>query len=167
MREEFDLLGVPFEARGRRLEECVSVLRKLWKGGLVEHHGEFYDFDPLQMSPTPRAPIPIWGGGTSDRALRRAATLLDGWASEIQTRAEIREISAKLRAWRRDSDRANEPFGICAAVQDAFTPDHYREMSDLGVTQLITVPWLLYGVTDDALDKKCDAIRRFGDEFIR
>lgn len=78
-----------------------------------------------------------------------------------------REISAKLHAWRKDSERADEPFGICAAVQDAFTPDHYREMADLGVTQLITVPWLFYGVTDGDVGKKCDAIRRFGEEFIR
>jgi len=96
MREEFELLGVPFEKRGRRLEECVAVLRKLFAGGDVEHHGEFYDFDALRMSPLPKAPVPIWGGGTSEAALRRAATLLDGWVSEINTRDEIRTIAEHL-----------------------------------------------------------------------
>ena len=167
MREEFDLLGVPFRARGRRLEECITVLRKLWRGGMVEHHGEFYDFDPLQISPLPTRRVPLWGGGTSDPALRRAATQLDGWASEIQTRAELRETTGKLHAWRAGSDLAGEPLGICAAVKDALTADHHREMADLGVTQLITVPWLQYGIVDDDVEKKCEGIRRFSDDFIR
>ncbi len=166
MREEFALLGQPFAGRGRRLEEAVEVMRKLWAGGMIEHHGEFYDFAPLEMSPVPDEPVPIWGGGTSDAALRRAATRFDGWASEIQTRAEIREITAKLRAWRQDSLLAGEPFGICAAVKDAYTPEHYAEMAELGVSQLITVPWLFYGTTGDDLEAKLDGIRRFGDEVI-
>ncbi len=167
MREEFELLGVPFEKRGRRLEESVAVLRKLFEGGDVEHHGEFYDFDALRMSPLPKAPVPIWGGGTSEAALRRAATLLDGWVSEINTRDEIRTIAGKLHAWRAESERAEQPFGICAALRDGFTAEHYREMADVGVTQLITVPWLISGMTDDDVEKKCDTIRRFADEFIR
>ena len=166
MREEFELLGQPFSQRGRRLEESVAVMRKLWAGGMVEHHGEFYDFAPIQMSPLPARPVPIWGGGTSDAALRRAATRFDGWASEIQTRAEIRAITARLRAWRGDSPLAEEPFGICAAVKDAFSPDHFVELAELGVTRLITVPWLFYGVTDDDLDRKLEGIRRFGEEVI-
>jgi probable F420-dependent oxidoreductase len=166
MREEFELLGQPFERRGRRLEEAVLVMRKLWAGGMVEHHGEFYDFAPIRMSPVPEAPIPIWGGGTSEPALRRAAWLLDGWISEMQTREEIRAFASKLRRWRSDSPLAGQPFGIRAAVTDAFTPDHYREMEAVGVTELVAVPWLSYRVVGDDLEKKCDAIRRFGDEVV-
>jgi hypothetical protein len=119
------------------------------------------------MSPVPGAPVPIWGGGTSDPALRRAATTLDGWVSEINTRDEIRQIAGKLADWRAGSERAGLPFGICAALRDGFTLDHYREMTDLGVTQIVTVPWLLQGMVEDDVDKKCDAIRRFADEYIR
>ncbi len=142
------------------------MMRKLWTGEMVEHHGEFYDFEPIRMSPCPESPIPIWGGGTSEPALRRAATLLDGWISEIQTREEIRTIAAKLRRWRADSPLSGQPFGICAAVQDAFTPDHYREMEELGVTELISVPWLSYRELGDDIESKCDAIRRFGEEVV-
>ena len=78
MREEFDCLEQPFERRGARMEEQVEVLRALWQGGLVEHHGEFYDFDKLQMAPVPTRPVPIVVGGQSDAALRRAARN-DGW----------------------------------------------------------------------------------------
>ncbi len=166
MREEFDLLGVPFEQRGRRLEECIEIVRQLHAGGDVEHHGEFYDFEPLRISPVPTRPVPMWGGGTSERAMRRAATRLDGWVSEINTRDEIREAARKMQGWRAESDRADRPFGISAALRDGFTRDHYREMEDVGVTHLTTVPWLMYGITEDDVDRKIDAIRRFADEFI-
>jgi probable F420-dependent oxidoreductase len=167
MREEFDLLGVPFEERGRRLDESIDVVRKLWRGGVVEHHGEHYDFDGLRIAPVPKAKVPIWGGGTSAPALRRAATRLDGWASEIQSRDEMRAIVARLHAMRAESDLAGEPFGICGALREGFTHDDFREMADLGVTQQIVVPWLLYGMTEDDLGKKIDGIRRFADEHIR
>jgi alkanesulfonate monooxygenase SsuD/methylene tetrahydromethanopterin reductase-like flavin-dependent oxidoreductase (luciferase family) len=166
MRQEFEVVGQPFDRRGARTEEAIAVLRKLWAGGMVEHHGEFYDFEPIQISPVPTQRVPIWGGGTTDLALRRSATQLDGWASQIQTTAELHEFVSKIQAYRRDSPLASEPFEICAAVQDAFTLESYAALGDLGVTELITVPWLLYGVTDDDLHKKCDALRRFGDEVI-
>jgi probable F420-dependent oxidoreductase len=166
MREEFELLGVPFVGRGRRVEESVEVVRKLLRGGDVAHHGDAYDFEALRTSPLPEAPVPIWGGGTSDPALRRAATLLDGWVGEINTRDEVRQAAEKMRAWRADSDRADRPFGICTALRDGFTQDHFLEMQEVGVTQTITVPWLAYGITDAGVDRKREAIHRFADEFI-
>ncbi len=166
MREEFDLLGIPFEQRGRRLDECVEVIRTLLAGGMVEYQGEFYDFPPVQMSPCPDSPIRVYGGGISAPALRRAARLCDGWASEVQTRAELDVIMAKLRNLREDSERAGEAFGICAALRDVLTLEGYREMADRGVTELISVPWLFHGDRQQSCEKKCEGIRRFGDEVI-
>ena len=71
--EEFDLLEQPFAGRGKRADEQLEVLRKLWAGGWVEHHGDHYDFPRLEMSPSLDAPVPILVGGISDAALRRAA----------------------------------------------------------------------------------------------
>jgi probable F420-dependent oxidoreductase len=166
MREEFDLLGQRFDRRGQRLSESIEVMRKLWRGGMVEHHGQFYDFDPVQMSPAPDRPIPIYGGGLSKPALRRAAQLCDGWASEIQTREELIGINKELRHMRAESERADEPFGLCVALKDVHDLDGYREMADLGVSELITVPWLFYGGQDQSCEEKCAGIRRFGDEVI-
>lgn len=166
MREEFAALGQPFETRGRRLAEAIEILRALLAGGLVEHHGEFYDFDPIEMHPVPKTSVPIYGGGVSDAALRRAATLCDGWASEIQTRNELDVILGRLRDYRESSSRAGEPFGICAALRDVVDLDGYRAMEERGVTELITVPWLFYGDQGQSCEAKCDGIRRFGDEVL-
>ena len=166
MREEFDLLGMPFETRGRRLDESIEVLRTLLRGGMVEHHGEYYDFGPLQMSPVPSEPLPIYGGGVSPPALRRAANLCDGWASEIQTRNELDRILQDLHRLRRDSPRAAAPLRICAALRDVYDLDGYRAARDSGITELITVPWLFYGDNSQSCQAKCDGIRRFADEVM-
>ncbi len=73
MKEEFDQLGVDFRTRGARFDESIDVLRTLWSGGMVEHHGRFFDFARLQMSPKPKRSVPIYVGGASDAALRCAA----------------------------------------------------------------------------------------------
>src|SRR5688500_16889343 len=79
MKEEFAQLGQDFRTRGKRTEEIIEVLRKLWAGGPVEHHGRFYDFGPLDLSPVPDRPVPIWIAGGSDAVLRRTAAIADGW----------------------------------------------------------------------------------------
>ncbi len=166
MREEFDLIGPAFETRGKRLDESIEVLRKLIAGGMVEHHGSFFDFEPIEMNPVPTQPVPIYGGGTSTAALHRAATLCDGWASEIQNTAELDVIIAELERYRNDSPRAGQTFGICAALRDVSDVDGYRATRDRGVTELITVPWLFYGDANQSCEQKCAGIRRFGDEVI-
>jgi probable F420-dependent oxidoreductase len=166
MKEEFDLLEQPFERRGRRADEMIEVMRKLWSGRVVEHHGEFYDFAPLSMRPAPARPIPIVVGGLSKTALRRAARLGDGWISDIHTTAELRDIAAKLRGMRAEVGRADAPFELVAACSDAFDVDGYRRLADAGVTCLQTMPWFFYGGPTDDVGRKVDGIRRFADDVI-
>ena len=167
MKDEFDLLEQPFRNRGRRTDEMIEVLRKLWAGGMVEHHGEFYDFDRLEMSPAPSQPIPIVVGGLSDRALHRAATLGNGWFSDLHTTDELRRFLAELRAYRADSPRAAEPMTILVSCMDAFDRDAYRRLEDIGVTHLVTKPWVFYGGQENDLASKIDGLKRFADAQIK
>ena len=73
LKEEFELAGLNFHDRGKRMDEMIEVMRLLWTGEMVEHHGRFFDFPPMQMSPPPTQRVPIVIGGQSDAALRRAA----------------------------------------------------------------------------------------------
>jgi len=166
MQEEFELLGQTFEGRGRRMVEAIGIMKRLWEGGIVQHSGEFYEIPPLQINPTPIAPIPFWGGGTSEIALTRAATLFDGWLSEVQDTDELPGFIETLRSRRADSPKSNEPFAINASIRDAYTLDHFRRLRDLGVTHVNVVPWLLQRMMEDNVEKKCGGIRRFGDEII-
>jgi probable F420-dependent oxidoreductase len=162
---EYQLMGQSFRNRGRRTDEMIEVLRKLWTGEMVEHHGEYYDFDRLEMNPAPAARIPIWVGGISEPALRRAARN-DGWLSDLQTSAEIAACIEKLRSQRAALGRADEPFDVMASASDAFTLDGYRRLADAGVTHVLTLPWIFYHGNTAKLDEKRDGMRRFGDEVI-
>jgi len=166
MKDEFDLLEQSFRNRGRRMDEMIEVMRTLWAGGMVEHHGEYYDFGRLQMSPAPKARIPILIGGLSEPALRRVGRLGDGWISDIHTTQELREIVAKIRAYRDEYGRADAPLEIVAACSDAFEADDFRRLEDVGVTHLQTMPWLMYGASSDSLEDKVDGIRRFANDVI-
>ena len=74
MREEFDALGVPFESRGRRLDEWIDVCRSVWSGRVSRIDGEHFSLDhDLVTEPRPERDIPILIGGMSDSALRRIA----------------------------------------------------------------------------------------------
>jgi probable F420-dependent oxidoreductase len=166
MRDEFELLGAGFGDRGRRMDEMIDVLRALWAGGFVEHHGRFYDFPPLEMSPAPTRDVPIWVGGISAPALRRAATLGDGWISDLHTTGELEAYVAKLRALRAGSERAGRPFAVAASCSDAFDLAGYRRLAEVGVTHLVTMPWLFHGGPTDDLARKCDGVRRFADAVL-
>lgn len=167
MREEFDQLEQPFSRRGARMDEQVEVLRKLWQGGLVEHHGEFYDFDKLQIAPVPAKPVPIIVGGHSDVALRRAATRGDGWVGVYYTREELRAYMARLDRLRAEAGRLDRPFEVIAAVTDALPhPGVVEQLEGMGVTTLMTSAWMVEGLTDASLDDNKRALDSFAAKYI-
>lgn len=167
MREEFVQLEQPFERRGARMEEQIAVLRTLWRGGMVEHHGEFYDFGRLEMSPTPPAPVPILVGGHSETALRRAARLGDGWMGVYYGVDELTAIVERLQGYRREYGTGDRPFEIQASVVDRPpTPEVCAELAAAGVTTLITSAWMMAGLQFASLDDNVRALERFGEQYI-
>ena len=165
MEEEFELLGVPFSSRGRRADEMIEVLRALWTGEVVEHHGEHFDVPPLEMLPAPTARIPVIVGGTSEAALRRAARN-DGWVSDLHTVDELADIRRRLDGYRAEYGRADAPFAMYASVKDAWDLDGYRRAADAGVTHLVTMPWLFYAGADADLNGKVEGVHRFAEDVI-
>jgi probable F420-dependent oxidoreductase len=164
--EEFSLVGQGFRDRGKRTDEMIEVMRKLWTGQMVEHHGTFYEFERLEMTPAPPGPIPLWVGGISKAALRRAARLGDGWLSDLQPTAEIAECIRTIQSLRAEHGRAHEPFDVMASATDAFGLDGYRRLADHGVTHVLTMPWVFYhGLTNDPA-LRIDGLRRFADDVI-
>ncbi|HSS08769.1 MAG TPA: TIGR03619 family F420-dependent LLM class oxidoreductase [Acidimicrobiales bacterium] len=109
LREEFDAFGVPFEERGRRLDETLDVLRKAWAGGPFEHRGNLFSFGPLQVTASP-AEVPIILGGNTPRALRRAALVGNGWfSSGTPTFDAARHLRDTIYALRSEHGRT-EPY---------------------------------------------------------
>jgi len=166
MREEFEACHQDFATRGRRFDEMVVVLRTLWKGGMVEHHGTYYDFDPLEMSPKPKAPIPIYVGGGSDAALRRAARVGDGWIGAGNTPEQVPGIMNRLRALRTQYDREHAPFETIVAVSVPPDVDLFKRLEDAGVTALVSWPMAYTLGPGATLDAKRRALENYGNQVI-
>lgn len=162
---EYELMGQDFRTRGRRTDEMIEVLRKLWTGEMVSHEGRDYRFDRLEMSPAPPSRIPVWIGGISPPALRRAARN-DGWLSDLQTTDEIAACIDAVRRHRSELGRAHEPFDVMASASDAFTLDGYRRLEGAGVTHVLTLPWIFTHGDTRILREKQDGMRRFADGVI-
>ncbi len=107
-----DLLasGVPIEERGKRLDEGIEILRKLWTESHVTHHGRFYQFDDVTIEPKPgKGSLDIWIGGKSDAILKRTARLGDGWFPALTTPDEFKRDMAKLIAYGAERGRTVNP----------------------------------------------------------
>lgn len=166
MREEFDLLEQPFSKRGKRMEEMIQVMKALWTGEMVEHHGEFYDFAPVQMRPCPPAQIPIYVGGHSDIAFRRAATIGDGWLGVHYSPEELLNYCAVLQQAREDAGTADRPFEIIASPMAAPKADLLEELAAAGVTSILTSSWISGGMTAPEVSRAEEMIAAYGERFI-
>lgn len=92
LKEEFDLIGAPFDDRGPRGDDALRALRASLSVAEPAYHGEFYSFDGLVVDPCAvQDHVPIWIGGRTLRSLRRAATLADGWAPFNVSPPQVRE----------------------------------------------------------------------------
>jgi probable F420-dependent oxidoreductase len=110
---EYEALGQDFKNRGQRSEEQVELLRQLWTRELVTFHGRWHTVIDAGINPLPiQRPIPIWFGGTDDRALRRLAKLGDGWFPLMNPDDKCRAAIEKVRSYAREAGRDPERIGI-------------------------------------------------------
>ena len=167
MREEFDVLGREFAGRGRRMDEQIAVMRTVWRGGMVEHAGRHYRFPRLQMSPAPTAPIPILIGGASERALRRAATIGDGWVGAGNTPEEVQGILRRLGELRREAGRERAPFEIIVALTTPPDVDVFRRLEDQGVTGVVSWPLVFTVGPGASIEQKRGALEGYAEQVIR
>lgn len=164
--EDYDLMGVPYARRGKRMDECIDVIRGLTSGDYFEYHGEFYDIAKTKMSPAPSAPIPILIGGHADAALRRAARN-DGWMHGGGDGEELDTMLATLARYRAEAGRTGD-FEIHVISMDAYTPDGIKRLEDKGVTDVIVGFRLPYikGPDPEPLQNKIDNLERFAERVI-
>jgi probable F420-dependent oxidoreductase len=159
LRSEWEATGLEFRTRGRRVDECLAICRRLWTEPLVEHHGEFFDFGPVRFEPKPPqgAGIRVHVGGDSEAALHRAAILGDGWIPMNHTLDQIPAAVERIAQLRADAGR-DGPFEVTAFCRDP-SPDEVRRFEDAGVTRLLVRPWQRSAEAREGL-------RRFADRFL-
>ncbi|MFF3002241.1 LLM class F420-dependent oxidoreductase [Kitasatospora sp. NPDC057940] len=138
--EEFAALGVPFTGRGRRTDEYLTAMRTLWAKDPASFTGEFTRFDAIRVNPKPLrgAQLPVVVGGNSNTALRRAATLGDGWYGFNIPVADVPERVAVLVDECARRGRAPGELTIAVALSDGH-PEHLPELAAAGITEVVVV----------------------------
>jgi probable F420-dependent oxidoreductase len=157
--DEFTLMGQRFDRRGKRTDEMLDLMKALWQPGWTEFDGEFYSAPRLEMEPTP-PPIPIYVGGLSDIALRRAARH-DGWIGDLITTERALERVARLRELRAEYGLSIDDFTVISPLTDAFTPEHLESAEAGGIDGIITMPWMYYTGPQATMAEKIDGMKRF------
>jgi probable F420-dependent oxidoreductase len=172
-REDYEVLGVDWASRGRRMDESIDILRGLAGGGYFEYQGKSFALPPVKIAPVPTEPIPVLIGGHSDAALRRAARLGDGWMHGGGDPAYLPGLLARLAEFRRqaggsEGDRSPRGYEVHVISMDAYTVDGVRRLEDQGVTDVIIgFRWpYVTGPDTEPLSRKLDSLRRFADDVI-
>ena len=127
---EYEALGMNFRDRGRRLEEQIELLRRLWTEPVVTFEGRWHRITAAGINPLPvQRPIPIWIGAYAEPAVRRASRVADGWFPRLANTPPPQ--LAEVREWVREAGRDPDEFGIDARIDVAKgTPEDWRRAAD-------------------------------------
>jgi probable F420-dependent oxidoreductase len=160
LEAEWRVAGFDPRTRGRRLDETLAVCKRLWTEDVVEHHGEFCDFDAVAFAPKPvqRPHPPILVGGESEPALRRAARFGNGWVGLAHSVESCAAPLARLRELRDQHGRLDEPFEtVCLGrVNDR---DDLARFEEAGITRILVTPW-------DHSSEALDGVRRLAGQIF-
>jgi alkanesulfonate monooxygenase SsuD/methylene tetrahydromethanopterin reductase-like flavin-dependent oxidoreductase (luciferase family) len=175
IEREFDYLGADFVARGDRTDEYIAALRELWTAEEPRFAGDAVRFDEAIFSPRPRRRngIPILVGGSSTRALRRAARFADGWHALDASPKKIRDAAATLATLAPDRPleislriktavgRATRPAGT------SHDPDHGALERGVDAIAAAILSYRDAGVTHIVIDPDTDDLEQYLDDLER
>lgn len=113
---EFDATGANLKTRGAYTDEAIAVMKRVWSGEPVSFHGRFNDFDDFHMQPAVSPAPPVWVGGRADGALRRAATLADGYIPYLVSPAQLARRYARVREFAAGAGRALDEFTYACTI---------------------------------------------------
>ncbi len=160
LHEEWEALELNFATRGRRVDESIALCQRLWTESTVEHHGEFFSFEPVMFEPKPfQKPWPkLHIGGDSAAALRRAALLGDGWIPMSHTLEQIPAAASQIAKLRAAASRPGE-IEITMNVRD-LSLENLKRHADAGVERVLINPKL-------PEEPVIDGLKRFANETLR
>jgi probable F420-dependent oxidoreductase len=137
---EYTSLNENFHNRGKRIEEQVELMRRLWTEPLVDFKGKWHTIPDAGLNPLPvQRPIPIWFGGNAEAALRRLARLGDGWIALHRRAAEAKTRPGQLERFLEEAGRTRSQVGLEARIS--------YETGDPKVWETMVREWQAEGAT--------------------
>ena len=166
--EDFEALGVPWEKRGKRMDECMDILKGLTTGEYFSYSGEFYEIESLKQCPAAPAPIPLLVGGHVDAALRRAVRKGNGWMHAGGDGEELDRLLVRLKEIREEEGDTRDDFEVHVISFDAYSVDGIKRLEDKGVTDCIVgfrVPYIK-GPDTEPLETKIRNLEQYAENVI-
>lgn len=139
---EYEALGEDFHNRGRRSEEQIDLMRKLWTNDLITYEGRWHKITDAGLNPLPvQQPIPVWFGGAAPQTIRRVATIGDGWFPLFRPDDQGRELIESMREQAAETGRGPDDIGVesWVSIRDSSEDDWKRTADawrELGATHL-------------------------------
>jgi probable F420-dependent oxidoreductase len=167
-REDFDACQIPWENRGKRMDEMIEIVRGLMSGDYFSYQGELLQLDPIKLCPVPSSPMPILLGGHARPALERAARLCDGFihaGGEIQ---EQKRMIDEINEYRKQYQRDHLPFEFHLMSAEAYSVDGVQRLRDIGADEAIVAFRNVYASEPDTktVAQKIDEINWYGETVI-
>ena len=168
MKEEFDIYGVDFHQRGKITDEIIEILQTLWSGQMVEYHGAHFDFPRVQLSPAPSTHPPIYVGGSSEIALRRAARVGGGYIGAGTTPEDVGPLLRRLNELRQEYGRDHLPFEAMLGISAAPSLKLYQRLADDGLESTVAPPFqYALGKKHSTIDEKKQFMESYAESIVR
>jgi probable F420-dependent oxidoreductase len=135
--EDFLASQIPWEKRGKRMDEMMEIVNGLMTGEYFGYDGEIFQMDPIKLCPVPDHHIPLLVGGHAKPALRRAARLGDGWISAGSSLQELTQMIDQIEEFRKECGRDTGPYEYHAMTEAAYTVEGLADLEKAGVTEVI------------------------------
>jgi len=135
--EDFTVSQIPWDKRGKRMDEMLEIVRGLMSGEYFGYKGEIFDIPELKLTPVPANPVPLIVGGHAEPALKRAARLGDGWIAAGGDLESLKKMIDRINELRKEYQRDHLPFEIHAGSADGFSADGVKRLRDIGVHEVM------------------------------
>jgi probable F420-dependent oxidoreductase len=167
LEREFRAAGVPFKERGRRTDEAIQIMRRCWTEDEVTFAGEFWQLERVTVLPHPvQQPLPVWIGGNSDAAMRRAGRLGDGWIPSFITPARFADGVDRTQQHAAEAGRTVPADHFGALV-------YYCLAADRSDARAVALPFVPRNRVDETTLEACtafgppDLVRERLEEYVR
>lgn len=168
-KEEFEALSVPFERRGKRMDECLQLVKSLWTDEFTDFRGEFYEVVDWASNPKPvNGSIPIWLGGESKGQLRRVGKYADGWHATAKSLPTLKEDFAVAKEAAAAAGRDPETLVLAIEGAGVLAPDRLEQTAD-GLSRLreIGVFHAIIGVHPKHMANAVPLIEEFASKYLK
>lgn len=166
--EDFTVSQVPFEKRGKRLDEMIEIVKGLMSGEYFGYQGEIFNIPEIKLCPAPSQPVPILVGGHAEPALKRAARLGDGWIAAGGSVEDLQRMISRIKELRTDYGRDHLDFEFHVMSELAYSADGIKRLEDMGVNEVLVAFRDVYqGIPDNqSLEEKVGEMSGYADNVI-